>query len=378
MSFRDLFIYRAPRYLKKAKELGLLPDPYENGRRIDDPPNGYTRALSGRYQPAVLLTAPDLRPHDAQGYDDKINEAGKECDREVAFGIYEVSNVKIWPEFGVHHCQAGNFLDIYCGYALSNPKYELPRLALPFVPAKKMTNGVFLGPSWYHNFYHWMVDIVPRLQMVALELAKGTPLIVPDYLSSAQNEILNLALDKLDLKEIQVVRLSGRPCLFNRLVMPTAMSSPLDASPAQRNFIRDIVPSEPSVAGRRLYISRRDAAIRRIANEDEIEGILMKYGFETIILSGRSIVEQANIFRHADAIISHHGAGLTNLAFCKPSTVAIEVFQRGHFTSCFARIAQLGGLSYGFAVGEPVGGDTWLDPNQLEELIAKSPLYALA
>ena len=115
MSFRDLFIYRAPRYLKKAKELGLLPDPYENGRRIDDPPNGYTRALSRRYQPAVLLTAPDLRPHDAQGYDDKINEAGKECDREVAFGIYEVSNVKIWPEFGVHHCQAGNFLDIYCG-----------------------------------------------------------------------------------------------------------------------------------------------------------------------------------------------------------------------------------------------------------------------
>lgn len=72
--------------------------------------------------------------------------------------------------------------------------------------------------------------------------------------------------------------------------------------------------------------------------------------------------------------MAHHGAGLTNLAFCSPSTLAIEIFHDRHFSPSFARLAQLGELKYGFGIGDPVGSDTWLDPNQLRELLEISEL----
>lgn len=374
MGLRKFFARHAPEYLQKAQSLRLLPNPYVNGRRITDPVGAYGCTVVGTYRPASVLSASSLRPSHTYGYENIFNNIGKHYDVPVAFGFYEVEDVKVWPRFGVHYSRFGNFLDVYCGLALSNPKYEIPRLSLPFIPATSMAQGVFLGPSWYHNFYHWMVDIVPRLQIVASELKKGMPLILPEILSETQNDVLRFALRKLDLDHIEVVRPSRAPLRFDRLVMPTAISAPLDVSPAQRSFLRSIIPEEPSKAGKRLYISRRDAAVRRIANEGDVEAVLAQYGFETVTLSGRSITEQANLFRHAEAIVGHHGAGLTNLAFCEPSTVAIEVFQCGHFTPSFARMAQIGELTYGFAVGEPVGDDTWLDPSQLKELIVKSGL----
>lgn len=330
---------------------------------------GYRAEVKGSFFPDPALDAELLTPRDPKGYDTRIAKACINYARSVSYGNYVVENIKIWPKFGVHHAQVGQFLDVYCGNALSNPKYEIPRLMLPLALARPMSTGVFLGPSWYHNFYHWMIDIIPRLQLVTSELEQGTPLVVPGGLTAAQNEVLDLALAKIGLAGAEILRLSGAPRRFARLVMPTALCAPLDVSPTQRDFLRQVIPVQSRQSGSRLYVSRRDAAVRRIANEEDVVRLLKAHGFEVVTLAGRSVTEQAALFRGASVIVAHHGAGLTNLAFCEAGASVIEIFQRGHFSPSFVRLAQLGGLRYSFAVGEPVGADTWLDLDQLVEML---------
>lgn len=374
MKLRETLATYLPPLFRKAQRASILPDPYYRSLRITDPNLPCERRIVGVYRPAKLLVASAISSDSAVEYDKKINDAGRFYDTEHTFGYYDARHARVWPKFGVHLVNRQTFRDVYCGPALSNPKYEFARLSLLYSPTMKKKEAVFLAPSWYHNYYHWMIDILPRLQIVVPELQRGTPLIVPSDLTAVQQEALKLALDFLDLKDIELIRLPSAICEFERLVMPTAMSMPLDVSPLQRLFIRGIVPIHNPSKRRRIYITRRDASVRRIVNEPEVERILSQYGFEIIALSGLNLHDQAELFRGAEAIIGHHGAGFTNLVFCEPTTLALEIFQDGHFAPSFARLSQLGNLKYGYLVGKPKGFDTWVDPNQLECLIRNSGL----
>jgi hypothetical protein len=77
----------------------------------------------------------------------------------------------------------------------------------------------------------------------------------------------------------------------------------------------------------RVFISRRDAPSRRILNEDEIFDYLKTKGFERYDTGKMSVAEQIALFANADVVIGEHGAGLTNIMFCKTDALIIEIFQ---------------------------------------------------
>ncbi len=75
---------------------------------------------------------------------------------------------------------------------------------------------------------------------------------------------------------------------------------------------------------KRVYISRRDARLRRVSNEDSILPILEKRGFKCVTLAGMPMAQQVQIFRQAEAVVAPHGAGLTHTVWCAPGTKIIE------------------------------------------------------
>jgi hypothetical protein len=77
---------------------------------------------------------------------------------------------------------------------------------------------------------------------------------------------------------------------------------------------------------RRIYISRNDARLRRVSNEDRIVPILEAQGFSRVILKGMPIAAQVRLFREAEAVAAPHGAGLAHTAWCSPGTKIIEFF----------------------------------------------------
>jgi capsular polysaccharide biosynthesis protein len=109
----------------------------------------------------------------------------------------------------------------------------------------------------------------------------------------------------------------------------------------------------PSRSGRRIYISREEgyAAGRRVFNRAETETLLAARDFEAVVLGAMPFAEQVRLFQEASHVVGVHGAGLTNIVFCRPGTQVLEIFHPALASPAYAVTAQSVGLDYSLLVG---------------------------
>lgn len=312
---------------------------------------------------------------DAQAYADYLKmTVGEKATRTT--GILWAQDVRLSYPTAVHAAAQGIVLDNYPSKSvLHNPKYALPQAVIRLrKPVQKHARGFLMQTSWAHNFYHWTIDMVPRLETFLADPSfEDTPLVMSEHAPRFARQSLDLIAP-------------GRPVLwlpdgtyaFDRLAIPANLSTYAVVSthaiqflrnqylPALRRDLKDFV-----VPGKRIYISRADAAVRRIRNEDQVEKLLASMGFISIVMSDFSIAEQAEIFAQAEWIVVAHGAALANLAFCQPGTQVLEIFQKGHKSRAFYSISGLLDLRYGFVLGQPAGNDIDVDLRSFGDVLAQ-------
>ena len=119
----------------------------------------------------------------------------------------------------------------------------------------------------------------------------------------------------------------------------------------------------------RLYLSRAGARIRTPRNEEALAAALAGEGFETFTASDTNHPDQIARFRAADTVVAVHGAGLTNLLFCRPGTQVIEIFPGNFVKSPYWMLARRLGLGYRPVFGGPGDGQDRFDVD-LAELAA--------
>ena len=102
----------------------------------------------------------------------------------------------------------------------------------------------------------------------------------------------------------------------------------------------------------RIYISRKNAQIRRIFNEKDFCIFLNKFEFTTYYAEQLSYAEQVKLFKNAEIIISPHGAGLTNFLFSS-SPLIIEIHPEHRVKSHYAMLSLSVNSKY-FSVLAPV------------------------
>jgi len=109
-----------------------------------------------------------------------------------------------------------------------------------------------------------------------------------------------------------------------------------------------------SRSDRKLWVSRRKADHRRIANEEKLYPILKKYGFEIVLAEDLSFYRQIEVFTGASVIAGMHGAGLTNMVFMPPDSAVIEVRQAGdRQNNCYFSLADALRHRYNYVIAEP-------------------------
>ena len=104
--------------------------------------------------------------------------------------------------------------------------------------------------------------------------------------------------------------------------------------------------------GKRIYISRARARARHIINEDAVIQLLDKLGFQTVYLEEMSTIDQVALFANAQVVVAPHGSGLTNLVFCSPKTITIELFSPHYVRTDYWMISQLLELKHYYCLGE--------------------------
>jgi hypothetical protein len=77
--------------------------------------------------------------------------------------------------------------------------------------------------------------------------------------------------------------------------------------------------------GRRIYISRADATVRRISNEAELVDRLSRFGFESHELETLDMERTVAMFANAEMVVTPHGSGAVNSMFAPPSATVIEI-----------------------------------------------------
>lgn len=194
------------------------------------------------------------------------------------------------------------------------------------------------GGAGKNNYFHWMFDVLPRLKIINNSNFNSLKIkyLFPSLKKNFQLETLNIlglkkknCLDSGNFKHIFLKNLyiTEHPYVVNNNPTKSINNIPIWIIKWLRiKFLKNIIYKKNNY--NKIYIDRSDSSTnstRYIINEIEVKKLLKANGFKIIVLSNFSVKKQISIFNNAKVIIGLHGAGLTNIIFCKRNTKVIEL-----------------------------------------------------
>ncbi|NJS42272.1 DUF563 domain-containing protein, partial [Candidatus Gracilibacteria bacterium] len=248
------------------------------------------------------------------------------------------------------------------------------------LPPAEHINGTvaFLSARWGGAaYFHWMLDVITRFDLLQ---RAGLMETVDKFVVNAcdavyQTETLNtlgIPLDKI------IESRCNLHVTADKLIVPSIFYDGSGAVAKWKcEYLKEVFLPDKMLLNAnysdRIYISRQQAAYRRIINDDEVISFLEKFGFRTVKLETMSVAEQAACLAAAKVVVAPHGAGLTNLVFCHPGTKVIEIFPPVYVPHCYWMISNLCGLEHYYLIGDLFEGGTETQPlHQNMQLNVKS------
>ena len=208
------------------------------------------------------------------------------------------------------------------------------------------------GGAAVGNYYHWLLDSLPRLHLVD-EAGLWDEV---DYflIYSREQHFVMETLLALGIRNEQIIDLQTTTHLrAQRLLLTSPVrGTGRHAPPWVGEFMKDAFRPLAAKAARTtgfsplVYVSRRDAAFRRVRNEAEVEALLAGYGFGSYALTELSLREKATLFSGARAVVGPVGAGLVNILFCAAGTPLIELLPRNLVVPDYLELAARLGMPH--------------------------------
>ena len=246
-------------------------------------------------------------------------------------------------------------LGLYAGP--SNWNASKPRL----LKQRTAPAGSLFVLSCNGHFYHLFAnDIIPLLSFLRRRGAEMGPVHIvtrPDFppfvrdtlnaLCEADKNLRVLQLDKSErIVDASVLWLSRYAETREWLPVTRAEADELTEILSAYHQLGPAGPAE-----RRLFVSRGGARLRRLKNEEELKPEMTRRGFEWFTPRADDHKAQIEAFRSASVVVTVHGAALTNLLFCRPGTLVVELFPSNHIKSPYCWLAMRLGLRYRPVIG---------------------------
>jgi len=225
-----------------------------------------------------------------------------------------------------------------------------------------LEQGIFLGGNGAFNYYHWMIEILPKLQYLN-ELDKlgyeGFPLLVSedvDHIKSFREALNIIAKDR----PVLMLDRDKTYCAGRLVYINAPNSLPFNLRQNDKMRIADFLMRPSSIkylrnqlfmnAGfpptakesRRIYFARRNE--RREYNQPEIFEIFRQQGFQKVFMEELSLKEQISLIYNAEVLAGPTGAEWTNLIFCREGAKCLCWMAEGFGDfSAFSNLAKIVG-----------------------------------
>jgi len=212
-----------------------------------------------------------------------------------------------------------------------------------------------LASDWGNvNYAHFILDCLPRLylyQEAGYSIADVDYICIPEPPSrSARRTMIALGIP-----EDKCVWSNDNALLqFDEIIATSFPGSRRNYAQWVPRYLQTILKPVGVLGApvaRKIYVPR--SGERKIINEEQLLNIARNYDIEPHDFS--NIDNQPEIFNECELVIGPHGAGLTNIAFCKRNTKVLELIPSDHRFPYYYTIAQAGELDYYCLVGNSLG-----------------------
>jgi hypothetical protein len=260
----------------------------------------------------------------------------------------------------------------------------------------------FLGGNGSWNYYHWMLEILPKIQyfLESNIVNNCFKILVSEKVKNVENYnvILKKAFENVNVDIIYIcekkhykvselyyisspnnVLFNCRDDSFNYLYsffrsesihyIETLGNSLLESEDDLYNPLKCFYPNK-------IFLARKSNSLRGY-NQNEVICLLNKFGFIAVYMEELTLVEQISHFKSAKMIVGPSGAAWTNLIFTNPKARAISWLPDNlSGFSVFSSIAGIKGVNMKFFITDSNGskdyqGDYKVDLNVLESIITK-------
>ena len=255
---------------------------------------------------------------------------------------------------------------------------------------------LFLGGSASFNYYHWLIEILPKLfaldasTLAYLNIEKV--LVPPGVL--ANNNLKNALEQVVRLKKFNIKIISGGNNFsrfrevyyvnsFNNVLINAwdKKSLAIDSHFSQEllvDYARLLKQENIKLVmpRRKIFILRKEESVssynKRRYNQEDIFAIAKKFGFSGVYLEDLSFSEQVNTFASATHIIGPSGAAWANIIFCDDACLALSWLSAlSKDFSVYSTLAHYAGGDLRFLEAkldnpEDLHGPYYLNPRDLE------------
>ncbi len=225
------------------------------------------------------------------------------------------------------------------------------------VPPVQRIDGTIAVLAGLSNdmYFHWLFDVLPRLDLIDRSgIARNA---IDGFLVSHHLPFQQETLACLGIPAAKILTPEQYPHLQAEcLIVPAFPGSPAWMPPWACQWLRQRFLADRPATSTRLYLSRRETANRRVINEPAVLTMLAELGFQCVTLEALTVREQAALLASAEVVIAPHGSGLSNLVFCHPGTIVIEIFPPHFVYPCYWLICNVMDLPYYYLMGSAPGG----------------------
>lgn len=228
---------------------------------------------------------------------------------------------------------------------------------------KKIDTGIFLGGNGSSNYYHWLIEIVPKfeyLEKMASEYDRY-PILVDASVESIPS-FKDILVPFADSREIIYLESAVSYLVHDLIYIDAVNTLPFNFKPGYRFEARDFFLRKSSVSYlRKIYLEdsvevTKSSKVfpkkvfllrgnsRREYNQTEVLGFLAGYGFEGVFMEDYSFSDQVKLVNNAEWIVGPTGAAWSNIVFAQEGVKCLcwMADEYGDF-SAFSTLAKFAG-----------------------------------